>query len=168
MLKKGVERTLSKVGIQLYKDQKNNYFITCRRRTWLKNSYYSLFLFFPEETTAAFHIDTVSCQPNHPSSTQASKSNPLATPKIHQIMKTQMIKNLLPLSNEVEDEQLIPTTLSYVIPANSHCVPAWKIIHNYNLSQSWCPCQKSYLLRHLSTPNTCLGNFTLVDPLKAS
>ena len=88
---------------------------------------------------AAFHIDIVSCQQNHPSSTQASKSNPLATPKIHQIMKTQMIKNLLPLSNEVEDEQLIPTTLSYVIPTNSHCVPAWKIIHNYNLSQSWCP-----------------------------
>ena len=66
MLKKGVERTLSKVGIQSYKDQKNNYFITCRRRTWLKNSYYSLFLFFPEETKAAFHIDTVSCQRHSP------------------------------------------------------------------------------------------------------
>lgn len=164
-----MERTLSKVGIQSYKDQKNNYFITCRRwRSWLKNSYYSLFLFFPKETTAAFHIDRVSCQPNHPSSTQASISNPLATPKIHQIMKTQMIKNLLPLSNEVEDEQLIPMTYSHVIPTNSHCVPAWKIIHNYKLSQIWCPCQKHYLLRHLSTPNTHLGDFTLVDPLKAS
>ena len=67
MLKKGVERTLSKVGIQSYKDKKKKtYFITCRRRTWLKNSYYSLFLFFPEETKAAFHIDTVSCQRHSP------------------------------------------------------------------------------------------------------